>query len=222
LSSSRLERTRVLGARGKGVKTRDPHHQALAGLAAFADEGRFGWGELLIVTALADELQLSPTPVREALARLAGEGMVEHRPGRGYFAPSPSAGDIADLYEIHRRLAHWAIEACSWDCAAVVLNDAPLTQRLEAVFAGLVSAAGSSILTRTFRRTTAQLRMLRAWEARTSPLTRLQVDRLEAVLAANDPVALRDEVDAYHRDRVGVAEMVVAEARRAAESISPI
>ena len=79
------------------MKDRDPYHSALNALAGFAAAGRFGWGEPLVATALAEELRLSPTPVREALARLAGEGVIEHRPGRGYFAPSPTASDIAEM-----------------------------------------------------------------------------------------------------------------------------
>ena len=92
------------------MRSRDPYNDALTALAAFAGSGRFGWGEPLVATALAAELELSQTPVREALARLAGEGLIEHRPGRGYYAPSPSADDIVDLYEIHRRLVHLAID----------------------------------------------------------------------------------------------------------------
>lgn len=75
------------------MRDRDPYHSALNALAGFAAAGRFGWGEPLVATALAEELRLSPTPVREALARLAGEGVIEHRPGRGYFAPSPTASE---------------------------------------------------------------------------------------------------------------------------------
>ncbi|MCQ4078953.1 GntR family transcriptional regulator, partial [Klebsiella pneumoniae] len=63
------------------MRSRDPYNDALTALAAFAGSGRFGWGEPLVATALAAELELSQTPVREALARLAGEGLIEHRPG---------------------------------------------------------------------------------------------------------------------------------------------
>ncbi|MFN3487458.1 MAG: GntR family transcriptional regulator, partial [Planctomycetota bacterium] len=38
---------------------------------------------------LADDLGLSTTPVREALSRLAGEGLLEDRRGQGYFVRVP-------------------------------------------------------------------------------------------------------------------------------------
>ncbi|WP_392354013.1 GntR family transcriptional regulator [Brevundimonas sp. LF-1] len=54
----------------------------------------------MVVTTLARELGLSPTPVREALARLAGEGVIEHWPGRGYFAPRLAASDIVEALRL--------------------------------------------------------------------------------------------------------------------------
>ena len=73
------------------MRLHDPYHMALSALSGFAGEGRFGAGMPLVVTTLARELGLSPTPVREALARLAGEGVIDHWPGRGYFAPGLAA-----------------------------------------------------------------------------------------------------------------------------------
>ena len=54
--------------------------------------GRFSPGERLSEPLLAQELGVSRTPVREALMRLAEEGLVELVPGKGcllYTSPSP-------------------------------------------------------------------------------------------------------------------------------------
>jgi DNA-binding Lrp family transcriptional regulator len=59
-------------------------------------------GEPLTITDLADDLGLSATPVREALSRLAGEGLIEDRRGRGYFAPRLDVSDLAELYGLRR------------------------------------------------------------------------------------------------------------------------
>jgi DNA-binding GntR family transcriptional regulator len=48
---------------------------------------------------LAVQMGLSPTPVKHALARLAGEGLVEHRAGLGPFVAEPTIDEILDLYE---------------------------------------------------------------------------------------------------------------------------
>jgi DNA-binding GntR family transcriptional regulator len=47
---------------------------------------------------LAAQMGLSPTPVKHALARLAGEGLVEHRTGLGPFVAEPTVDEILDLY----------------------------------------------------------------------------------------------------------------------------
>lgn len=60
--------------------------------------GRFAPGERLSEPLLAQELGVSRTPVREALMRLAEEGLVELVPGRGArvrtFCPGGGGGGI--------------------------------------------------------------------------------------------------------------------------------
>ena len=49
---------------------------------------------------LARALELSRTPVREALNRLASEGFVLFRPNRGFYFRSLDIGDLLDLFEM--------------------------------------------------------------------------------------------------------------------------
>lgn len=204
------------------MKDRDPYHSALNALAGFAAAGRFGWGEPLVATALAEELRLSPTPVREALARLAGEGVIEHRPGRGYFAPSPTASDIADLYELHRRLTHWALDVAPTAVTRPVEAPSPPDLRLEILYATIAASAGADILTRAHRRVMLQLRPIRAVEAMVRPADIEQIARQEALLAAGRTADLRVEVDAYHEGRCAAASGVFAVMRRSDQSIERI
>lgn len=205
------------------MRDRDPYHSALNALAGFAAVGRFGWGEPLVATALAEELRLSPTPVREALARLAGEGIIEHRPGRGYFAPSPTASDIADLYELHRRLAHWALDVAPASAAPAVREaPSPPDLRLEILYATIAASAGADILIRAHRRVMLQLRPIRAVEATARPADIGQIARQERLLAAGRVAELRIEVDAYHEGRRLAAPAVFAVMRRSGQSIERI
>lgn len=48
---------------------------------------------------LAQRMGLSQTPVKDALARLAGEGLVEHRAGLGPFVAEPTVSEVAELYD---------------------------------------------------------------------------------------------------------------------------
>jgi len=206
--------------REKAMKSRDPYHQALTALAGFAGEGRFGPGMPLVITSLAGELGLSPTPVREALARLAGEGVIEHWPGRGYFAPGLAASDIVELYDYHQRLVLWAV-----DLPVIASNALPLpladtwSRRLEQVFARAVSGAGNRVLAGAFRLAAARLRPVRAVEATIAPVPPSQVERLEGLLGEVAGDGLREAVSHYHQGRIEAAESIAAAMRRGVESI---
>lgn len=70
--------------------------------------GRFSGGQSLQEAALAAQLGVSRTPVREALARLASEGLVEPA-GRSFVLPALSRADIDDIYELRLILEPEAI-----------------------------------------------------------------------------------------------------------------
>jgi DNA-binding GntR family transcriptional regulator len=61
--------------------------------------GRISTGQPLQEVALAAQLGVSRTPVREALARLASEGLVV-ADGRSFTVPSLTDGDIEDIYAL--------------------------------------------------------------------------------------------------------------------------
>lgn len=80
------------------AQNRDQFAFVLAALRQRLRSGACVQGEPLTVNDLAATWGVSATPVREALARLAGEGLVEDRRGRGYFAWRMDVSDLADLY----------------------------------------------------------------------------------------------------------------------------
>jgi DNA-binding GntR family transcriptional regulator len=66
--------------------------------------GYFESGEKLDQNRIAEELEVSRTPVREAMRRLESEGFVEVRPHYGAFIAKVSRQDIREVYEIRRVL----------------------------------------------------------------------------------------------------------------------
>lgn len=66
--------------------------------------GYFEPGEKVDQDLIAEELEVSRTPVREALRRLEFEGFVELRPHHGAFIAKVSHQDIREVYEIRRLL----------------------------------------------------------------------------------------------------------------------
>jgi DNA-binding GntR family transcriptional regulator len=67
-------------------------------LVQWLDHGRLKPGERLEETRLARSLGVSRTPLREALAGMAEDGLVESVPNRGFRVPSLSLNVVQDLY----------------------------------------------------------------------------------------------------------------------------
>jgi DNA-binding GntR family transcriptional regulator len=67
-------------------------------------EGRYPAGARLVEERLASELGVSRTPVRQALARAAAEGLVELFPHRGAVVRSFSAADLLEIYDLRAAL----------------------------------------------------------------------------------------------------------------------
>ena len=61
-------------------------------------------GEHLKETALAASLGVSRTPLRQALHRLAAEGLLEQSPNHGVRVPRWSAKDIDDIFDLRQLL----------------------------------------------------------------------------------------------------------------------
>jgi hypothetical protein len=80
------------------VERAEPFQVALTALRERLRDGVFLPGERIAASELAETLQLSATPVREALSQLSGEGLLVDRRGQGWFVQALTALDIADLY----------------------------------------------------------------------------------------------------------------------------
>ncbi|WP_236794763.1 GntR family transcriptional regulator [Amycolatopsis sp. GM8] len=66
-------------------------------------------GERLAAQALAQRFQVSETPLREAFARLAGEGWVTYLPQRGVRVADLSMSELAEVYELREQLEPLAV-----------------------------------------------------------------------------------------------------------------
>lgn len=64
-------------------------------------------GEVLRQEALADELGVSRVPVREAITRLVGEGLLTKVPHKGAYVAELSIGEVQETFEIRLRLEPW-------------------------------------------------------------------------------------------------------------------
>jgi DNA-binding GntR family transcriptional regulator len=70
----------------------------LAELRRCINDGELRPGDVIRVDAVAEALEVSRIPVREALKIMEGEGLVTHRPHVGYAVPSLNTEEIEEIY----------------------------------------------------------------------------------------------------------------------------
>ncbi len=93
-------------------------------------EWKLAPGTMLAEVEQAARLGVSRTPIREALARLGAEGLVESLPGRGVVVAAASADSAVELFEVRVALETTAA------ALAAQRRDPRVFEQLRAEFAG--------------------------------------------------------------------------------------
>jgi DNA-binding GntR family transcriptional regulator len=130
-------------------------------------EGHLRPGDHIREQELTKSLNVSRTPVREALALLDREGLVRLEPNRGWFVQEFDATDIREIFIMRTALENLAAELI------VPLLDASHTTHLEMLIQQQLSAVEhhqqTGALDLEFHRylveTTGNSRLMRAWQA---------------------------------------------------------
>lgn len=68
-------------------------------------------GEKINTQEIANEFNISQTPVRDVLSRLAHEGLVDVIPRIGYYVTKPSPEDLAEIYELRKMFECYALHS---------------------------------------------------------------------------------------------------------------
>jgi DNA-binding GntR family transcriptional regulator len=71
--------------------------------------GELGGGHAISELSLAEEMGISRTPIREAIAQLAAEGIIEQSPNRRAVVAKLTRQDIIELYELREALEVYAV-----------------------------------------------------------------------------------------------------------------
>ena len=184
-------------------------------------------GDRLDVRALADQLGVSATPVKDAVTRLAAEGLVEIRPRSGTFVAELAADAVAETFEIRRALECLAAEhvvgrltpdLLSRFTAIVDALERPVSSERERaqheqknveLHTLLVETSGNRRLTDLYRSLNAHLVVARVHSRRSPEESRLGQERREhrailEALDARDATALVAALDRHIR-RAGAA-----------------
>jgi DNA-binding GntR family transcriptional regulator len=213
------------------------HEQVAYRLRELLVEGHIQPGAKLNERALAEQLNVSRTPLREAIKMLAAEGLVELLPNRGAVAVSLSEQDVLDTFEVMAGL-----EGMSGELAAQRITDAELAEikalhyemlaaharrdlsgyyRLNAqIHQAINQAAKNAVLQTTYTQVNARLQALRFRtnqdDAKWQSAVKEHGHMIDA-LTRRDGAALRAVlVQHLHNKR----DVVIAQVRAAAPAIS--
>ena len=154
------------------------HLQVGARLRQLIVEGAIAPGTNLNERALAEQLHVSRTPLREAIRMLAAEGLVDLLPNRGAVAAQLSRQSIADTFEVVAGLEGQSgelaaeriseselseIRALHYEMlAAYTRRDLPAYYRLNAnIHSQINAAARNPVLASTYGTVNARLQALR-------------------------------------------------------------
>lgn len=187
------------------------HQQVAQRLRQRIVEGQLAPGAKLGERELSEQLQVSRTPLREAIRMLAAEGLVELLPNRGAVVLQLSERDVSDTFEViaglegqSGELAAARIDAAQLAeiralhyemLAAYTRRDLSTYYRLNALIHNAINAAaGNAVLTQTYRQVNARLQALRFrsnFDERKWGLAVQEHEQMIELLAARDAAGLR-------------------------------
>ena len=210
------------------------HEQVAQRLRQMLVEGRIAPGAKLNERELSERLNVSRTPLREAIKMLAAEGLVELLPNRGAVAVSLTEEDVAHTFEVMAGLEAQAGELAAQRITAAELAEiqamqfemmAAYTRRdLSAYYAlnarihGAISAAAKNpVLAQVYQQVNARLHALRFRSNQDGEKWKIAMKEHETMieaLAAHDGAAMREVLLSHLRHK----REVVLEQLRSARS----
>lgn len=188
----------------------EPFRHALVELRRRLRDGELEPGARVTAKEVAQGLRLSPTPVREALSRLAGEGLLEERRGDGFFVPELSAADIAVLYRLSEQLLLMAQGVTRAQHREGRLpdphaSDDPI-RAVERLFLAWCAESSSRVTIEAYRTVTIRLAPVRRREVELIDDLAQEADGLLRLAAATERRARPAAIQAFHRRRVALAD----------------
>lgn len=179
--------------------------------------GAFAPGDRIDVNAIAASDGMSPTPVRNALYRLAGAGLLISQSNEGFFVPHCSEQDLRDLYDGSTALLGIAIGRASYgrtppkrrSLDAVRSGDC-VEMRSEAAFQDIMFLCANKRLRLAFADVALRLRPFRPLEKELIANREIELRRILGAYEKVDYSELGRLIDAYHRRRIRLAPKLIA------------
>lgn len=164
-------------------------------------------GTRLDPAQMAKELAASMTPVRDALHRLMGEGLVEARTGSGFHLPLLDEPSLIDLYRWSHELSLLALR--HWTPAPSEPAPPALADRTNALFERIARGSDNGEHRRAMQQLAARLHAVRHVEPHALAGVDEELGGLEDGLAHPDRRRFLSLVGAYHRRRARAAGAIL-------------
>jgi hypothetical protein len=173
-------------------------------------------GRTLQIGPWAAELRVSSTPVREALTRLAAEGLILFAPKKGFFARTPTETEIRGLYAANAALVQAAVDhaaprATPEPWTPLPGGAMPIVAATEELFLRIGRLSGLTELSERIQNLSERLRHVRAIECEVIGETEQEVGRMQRHVDRGQLAELRVAVGVYHETRVQHASRVCRE-----------
>jgi DNA-binding GntR family transcriptional regulator len=199
------------------VRTEALGERVYQGVKAYIQE-RARPGQRLDVRMLAERQQASLTPVRAALHRLTGEGMVDASLNAGFRVPPLTVGGLQDLYAWNRQLLlHAAAEpATSWAApvAFALSEEGAVVCDVARLFAAVIRRLDNIEAERALARLNARLHRVRMIELEVLGDGPGELQAMVRQLSEGRWEELSGAIRVYHSRRVDAAVAIIGFADR--------
>lgn len=182
---------------------------------------RYRPGARLSPDHLTNEIAIGLTPTRTALQWLHRDGLIDHRPGQGFFVKTPSAEEIVNLYrgniiQLEGSISMNATDRengsdakqfseifdSSWTGFSQQGARDQLTVLTENAFNNIAALSGSDVVVRAVEALNSRLYFIRLVECDVLEDVGSDLYALHHYLYENDYAGLRDALIAYHAKRL--------------------
>ena len=193
------------------TRKRDPFLLALESIRHLSEQGAYAPGTPIVIIEEARRLRLSTTPVREALAWLCGEGLIERAPFGGYLASRIDAALVRDrfAFRLHCLTTSLNLAEAVQDRDEPVPSSAAPDKRLTERLDRIVRGAGNQVLAEAFERVARQLLPLAQAEQRILHDREAEAVSILQLADSGSMPELRQALVAYHQRRMDAAPLLV-------------
>jgi DNA-binding GntR family transcriptional regulator len=178
-----------------------------AALKSKLREGGFRPGDRLEPAALSDHLNASVTPVRDALHRLTGEGLVEAPRHEGFRVPMLTEVTLRHLYGWHRDLVMLALARRGShrlkfrETLDTALAGTGNCSGIGSIIAAAIRSSGNPEHAAALEAVSERLEPLRQMESLLLDAVENEIDEILSALRDRDERRLRTSLLRYHRRR---------------------